>query len=65
MKREHILIPKPNSTFLSIECENCNEKKIAYSHSNSDIICDKCNSILLEKTGAKAKIHCRIVETFT
>ena len=56
MKRESIMIPKPKSSFLSIQCPKCNEKAIVFSHTTSDIACKSCGEILAEKSGSKAAI---------
>ena len=33
MKKEHVLIPEPNSKFLKINCKECEKENIVYSHS--------------------------------
>jgi small subunit ribosomal protein S27e len=55
--KENILIPKPNSAFLNIECSNCQEKNIIYSHTTSNIYCKSCKELLAERSGGKAKIN--------
>jgi small subunit ribosomal protein S27e len=55
--KENILIPKPNSTFLQIECSKCEEKTIVYSHTTSNIFCKSCNELLVERSGGRAKIY--------
>ena len=55
--KENILIPKPNSAFLNIQCSKCDEKNIIYSHTTSNIYCKSCNELLAEKSGGKAKIY--------
>jgi len=55
--KENILIPKPNSAFLNIECSKCQEKSIIYSHTTSNIYCKSCNELLAERSGGKAKIN--------
>jgi small subunit ribosomal protein S27e len=56
MKRESIMIPKPKSSFLSIQCPKCSEKAIVFSHTTADIACKSCGEILAEKSGSKATI---------
>jgi small subunit ribosomal protein S27e len=56
MKRESIMIPKPRSSFLSIQCPKCSEKAIVFSHTTADIACKSCGEILAEKSGSKAII---------
>jgi small subunit ribosomal protein S27e len=55
--KENILIPKPNSAYLNIECSKCQEKIIIYSHTTSNIYCKSCNELLAERSGGKAKIN--------
>lgn len=55
--KENILIPKPNSAFLNIECSKCQEKSIIYSHTTSNIYCKSCNELLAGRSGGKAKIN--------
>ena len=56
MKRESIMIPKPRSSFLSVQCPKCGEKAIVFSHTTSDIACKSCGEKLVEKSGSKASI---------
>jgi len=34
MKKDHILVPEPNSKFLKIECKECGEKQVVFSHAS-------------------------------
>lgn len=61
--KENILIPKPNSTFLQIQCSKCEEKTIVYSHTTSNIYCKSCNELLAERSGGKAKINGNLTGT--
>lgn len=61
MKRNMILIPKPHSTFVSVQCTQCDEKKVVFSHASLDIYCKKCGAMLLQKTGSKAKILGKVI----
>ena len=56
MKRESIMIPKPRSSFLSVQCPKCNEKAVVYSHTTADISCKSCGEIPAQKSGSKASI---------
>ncbi len=47
---------KSKSKFLKISCPRCNSEKIIFGKSSSPIKCSKCNRLLLETTGGKAKI---------
>ena len=39
MKRERTLIPEPNSKFLKVNCKECEEENIVYSHASSTVTC--------------------------
>ncbi|WOV93820.1 MAG: 30S ribosomal protein S27e [Candidatus Nitrosoabyssus spongiisocia] len=57
MKKNHILIPKPTSTFRKIECFECKEVQVVYSHISTEVICNSCGNLLASPTGSIAKIH--------
>lgn len=59
--KENVLIPKPNSVFLNIQCSKCEANSIIYSHTTSNIYCKSCNELLAEKSGGKAKINGNII----
>ncbi len=61
MKRENIMIPKPRSNFLSVQCEKCGEKSVVFSHSTTDINCKSCGETLVEKSGSKANIMGKVL----
>jgi small subunit ribosomal protein S27e len=56
MRRENILIPKPKSNFLSVQCASCHEKHVIFSHATSDINCKSCGNPISKKTGGKSTI---------
>jgi small subunit ribosomal protein S27e len=59
--KENILIPKPNSAFLNVQCSKCGKNNIIYSHTTSNIYCKSCNELIAEKSGGKAKINGNII----
>jgi small subunit ribosomal protein S27e len=61
MKRESIMVPKPRSTFLSVQCEKCGEKAVVFSHTTTDISCKSCGELLAEKSGSLATIHGKVL----
>ncbi len=61
--KENVLIPKPNSAFLNIQCSKCGENNIVYSHTTSNIYCKSCNELLAERSGGKAKINGNLTAT--
>ncbi|MDQ3847661.1 MAG: 30S ribosomal protein S27e [Thermoproteota archaeon] len=62
MKRESMMVPKPRSSFLSVQCEKCGEKTIVFSHTTMDINCKSCGELLAERSGSKANIVGKILE---
>ena len=63
MKKEHILIPEPNSKFLKINCKECEKENIVYSHSSTSVTCKSCGNVIAEPTGSKALIIGKISGT--
>jgi small subunit ribosomal protein S27e len=63
MKRENILIPKPKSNFLSVQCTSCKEKQVMFSHATSDINCKSCGNPIAQKTGGRANVLGEILTT--
>ncbi len=57
MKKKHIPIPKPRSSFLSVACPNCGKEIVVYSHTTSDVKCKNCKTVIAEKTGSRAVLH--------
>jgi small subunit ribosomal protein S27e len=62
--KNNIMVPKPGSKFISVECTQCGEKRIIFSHSTMDITCKSCGQIIAKKTGSKASIIGKFVEAF-
>jgi small subunit ribosomal protein S27e len=50
------MVPKPRSNFLSVQCTECKEKTILFTHTTTDIHCKSCGQLIAKKTGGKAKI---------
>ena len=61
MKKEQILIPKQSSKFQRIQCNECNEESVVYSHVATNVTCKSCGNILAESTGSRAKINGKIL----
>ena len=51
MKKEHILDPKPSSKFLKVNCKECEQENIVYSHATTAIMCKSCGNIITKPTG--------------
>ncbi|HVX02429.1 MAG TPA: 30S ribosomal protein S27e, partial [Nitrososphaera sp.] len=54
MKRENILVPKPRSNFISVQCEKCGATSVIFSHTTSEIKCSGCSETLATSSGSKA-----------
>ncbi len=50
------LIPRPKSKFLEVECPNCNNTQVVFSHSSRIVKCHICGEILAKPSGGKAII---------
>ena len=61
MKRENIMIPKPRSALLSVQCEKCGEKAVIFSHTTVNISCRSCSELLAEKSGSLATIRGKVL----
>ena len=46
MKKDHVLVPEPNSKFNKVKCHECEEEQIVYSHSSTQVICNSCGNVL-------------------
>ena len=55
------LIPRPQSQFLRVKCNNCESEETVFSHANTKVFCKVCGALLAEPTGGKAKIHGKVV----
>jgi len=56
MKKDHILIPEPNSKFQKISCKECGEQQVVFSHISTPVTCNACGNIIAKPMGAHAKI---------
>ena len=63
MKKEHIEIPEPSSKFQKVNCNECNEENIVYSHASSEVTCKSCGNVIAEPTGSVASLHGKISGT--
>ena len=60
MKKDHVDIPVPSSRFYNLECEDCSEQQIVYSHATTPVFCNQCGGPLASSTGSKAQIRGKI-----
>ncbi len=61
MKKDHIEIPKPSSKFQKVNCDECGEFQVVYSHASTLVACNSCGNTIAEPTGSKAKINGKIL----
>ena len=61
MKRAHIWIPKPGSKFQKVQCKECGEESVVYSHVSSTVTCKACGNVLAEPTGSISKPNGKIL----
>ena len=55
-KRERILLPKPRSSFLLVQCSNCSSDQVVFSHVTTLVKCNGCGAPLARNTGGKSEI---------
>jgi small subunit ribosomal protein S27e len=63
MKKHNIMIPKPRSNFVKIECESCQNTMILYTYSTKTILCKSCNEEISINTGGQSQLKGKILET--
>jgi small subunit ribosomal protein S27e len=56
MRKNNIMIPKPRSNFLAVQCTECEEKRVVFTHTTTDVYCKSCGQLIAKKTSAKANI---------
>ncbi len=60
MKKDHVEIPKPSSTFQKVNCNECGELQVVYSHASTLVTCNSCGNTIAKATGSKAEINGKI-----
>jgi small subunit ribosomal protein S27e len=61
MKKAHVLIPKPGSKFQRVQCKECGEESVVYSHVSTVVTCKACGNTLAEPTGSVAVLNGKIL----
>nr|AOZ56167.1 ribosomal protein S27E [uncultured korarchaeote] len=61
MGRKLELIPLPKSKFLKVECPNCGNEQVIFSHAKSVVKCLICDNTLAIPKGGKADIKAKIL----
>ena len=52
------LVQSPNSYFMDVKCPGCYAITTVFSHAQSVVVCQGCNTVLSQPTGGK----CRLTE---
>lgn len=60
MKKDHIDIPIPSSKFYKLECSECTEIQVVYSHATTQVFCNQCGSPLATPSGSKSNLAGKI-----
>ena len=63
MKKEHILKPEPKSKFQKVQCGECNEEQIVYSHASTVVTCNSCGNEIAKPSGSVSSIHGKVSGT--
>ena len=56
MKKDHIEIPEPKSKFQKVNCKECGEMQVLYSHATTPVTCNSCGNLISKPTGSLANI---------
>jgi small subunit ribosomal protein S27e len=64
MRKNNVLIPKPRSNFVSVQCTQCGETRTIFTHTTTDIHCKSCGQLLAKKGGSRANILGKVLNTF-
>lgn len=55
-------IPKPGSNFLKVKCTKCEHEQIVFDRAAMQVKCEKCDDVLLEAQGGKAKVKGEVTQ---
>lgn len=58
------LIPKPRSSFLLVQCNECGHRQTVFDSAKIDVSCQICGATLAKPSGGKAKILGKVVERY-
>ncbi len=63
MKKDHIEIPKPSSRFQKVNCNECGEQQVVYSHASTSVACNSCGNVIASPTGSKSVLNGAVLGT--
>ena len=55
-------IPKPGSNFLKVKCSKCGNEQVVFDRAAVQVKCNKCEDIIVETQGGKAKIKGEVTQ---
>jgi small subunit ribosomal protein S27e len=59
------LIPKPESTFLTVRCPKCSNEQTVFERCSTIIRCNVCDEVLAEPSGGKASLKGEVIQILT
>lgn len=63
MKKEHRPVPRPASTFNRVQCDECGEAQVIYSHATTRVTCNSCGNEVAAPTGSAATLRGKKLES--
>lgn len=58
------LIPKPRSSFLLVQCNECGHRQAVFEHAKTHVSCQVCGAPLAKPRGGKAEILGKVLERY-
>jgi small subunit ribosomal protein S27e len=55
---------KPRSKFLKVACPKCKNEQIIFNKATSAVKCLVCGFDLIDRTGGKAKVKSKVLQTY-
>ncbi len=52
------------SKFLRVQCD-CGSERVVFGDSSTDVYCNGCGNKIVDATGGRAKVNCKIVEVLS
>lgn len=55
------LIPRPESRFLRVKCDDCGNEQIVFMNVSTTVTCNICSNIIAEPTGGRTRVHGEVI----
>ncbi|XP_027705388.1 40S ribosomal protein S27-like [Vombatus ursinus] len=55
-KHKKCLVQSPNSYFMDVRCPGCYKITTVFSHTQTEVLCVGCSTVLCQPTGRKARL---------